>query len=47
VEPEEIAVATEQIGKNTSVATDTHATIEELLEVMFSMWSVLRPYTVD
>jgi hypothetical protein len=27
--------------------TDTHATIEELLDAVFSVWSVPKPYTED
>jgi hypothetical protein len=30
-------VAGQQFGKNVTAATNTHATIEELLEVLFSM----------
>jgi hypothetical protein len=47
VEREEMAAATEWLGKHASVATDMHAAIDKLLEVTFSMYSVPRPYTVD
>jgi hypothetical protein len=39
VEPEETAVAIEQIGKQASAATDTHETIK-LLEVICYMHSM-------
>jgi hypothetical protein len=35
VEPEEMAVAREQLGKQVSVTIDTHATMEEPLEAVF------------
>jgi hypothetical protein len=38
-----MSVARKRLGKYVSLATDTHATIEELL-VVFSMRSVLRLY---
>jgi hypothetical protein len=34
-------VARQWLGKNVTVATNTHATIKELLDMSFSMWSVL------
>jgi hypothetical protein len=34
-EPEEMDIAREQLSKHASVVIDTHATIEELLEMMF------------
>jgi hypothetical protein len=47
VEPEQMTVPTEQLGKHTSTTTDTHTTIEELVEAVSSMWSVLRLYAGD
>jgi hypothetical protein len=35
-------VARQQCGKQLSAATDTHVTMEETLEAMFSMWSMSR-----
>jgi hypothetical protein len=46
VEPEEMAFARLQLDKHMSAVTDMHATIEELLEIMFSMWSMARLYVV-
>jgi hypothetical protein len=46
VEPEEWDVAMQQLDKHVSVAMDTHAIIEEILE-MFSMEYVLRQYSKD
>jgi hypothetical protein len=37
VEPEETDVARERLGKHASSSTDTHATIRELLETVFSI----------
>jgi hypothetical protein len=34
-------VARKRLGKNATVATNTHATLEELLDALFSMRSVL------
>jgi hypothetical protein len=39
-----MAVAREWVGKHISAATDTHTTIEELLEDMFSMQSMQTLY---
>jgi hypothetical protein len=36
-----LIVAREQLGKNVIAATNTHATIQELLDASFSMLSVL------
>jgi hypothetical protein len=44
VEPEETAVAREGHGKHATTATDTHATIEELLKALFSLQSAQRQY---
>jgi hypothetical protein len=33
-------VARQRLGRNVTPVTNTHATIEELLEESFSMWSV-------
>lgn len=40
----ETAVARQRLGKHVSAATDTYATIEEILEAMFYMPSVSTPY---
>jgi hypothetical protein len=44
IEPEETTVARQPLYKQLSAAMDKHATIEELLEAVFSVWSVLRLY---
>jgi hypothetical protein len=41
LEPEETAVAVQQLGKHVPMVTNTHATIEGLLDAVFSMLSVL------
>jgi hypothetical protein len=33
-------VALQRFGKNVTAATNTHVTIEELLDALFSIWSV-------
>jgi hypothetical protein len=33
-------VARQRLGRNVTAVTDTHATIEELLDASFSMWPV-------
>jgi hypothetical protein len=33
-------VARQRLGRNVTVVTNTHATIEELLDASFSMWPV-------
>jgi hypothetical protein len=40
VEPEETVVARQQLGKHMPAARNTNATTEELLNVVYSMWSV-------
>jgi hypothetical protein len=45
MEPEETAVARQQFDKHVSAVMDMHATVEELLETMFSMQSMLRLYS--
>lgn len=42
MEPEETAAARKRLEKHVSTATNMHATVEELLEAVFSMWSVPR-----
>jgi hypothetical protein len=37
----------QRLGKHVPVATDTHATIEGLLETVFSVWQVQRDYKED
>jgi hypothetical protein len=44
VDPEEMAVARQRLGKHVSAAVDTHATIE-VLETVFSMRSVPKLYS--
>jgi hypothetical protein len=44
VEIEEMVIGSHQLNKHVSAETDMHATIEELLEEMFSVWSILRLY---
>jgi alkylhydroperoxidase/carboxymuconolactone decarboxylase family protein YurZ len=39
-----MASATERLGKHVPEAMDTHATKEELLETVFSTWSVKGGY---
>jgi hypothetical protein len=41
------SVCMQRLGKHFPAATDTHATIEVLLETVFSTWSVLRSYKED
>jgi hypothetical protein len=43
-DPETTSIARQQHGKHVSAVTNNHATIEELLEVVISMWFVLRLY---
>jgi hypothetical protein len=38
------AIARQQLGKHTPGATDIHVTREEILEVVFSVQSMLRLY---
>jgi hypothetical protein len=45
VEAEWTAVTRQWLNKHMSTAMDMHATIEELLEAVFSMWSMLRLYS--
>jgi hypothetical protein len=44
VEPKETFIAGQRLGKQDSAATDTQATIEELLGTMFSVRSVQCGY---
>jgi hypothetical protein len=41
VEPEETAIARPRLCKDVSAAMKQHATVQELLETMFSLWSML------
>jgi hypothetical protein len=34
-------IARQWLDKNVAAATNTHAAVEELLDVLFSMWSML------
>lgn len=43
VKPEETTFVRKRFGKHVSLATDTHAAIEEILEAIFYMLSVSRP----
>jgi hypothetical protein len=47
VKQEEAAIATQWHGKHVSTAMNLQATIKELLEVVFSVWSALRLYSED
>jgi hypothetical protein len=47
VEQEDAAIARQQRRKQVSAATNRHATIEELLEVVFSLWCMQRLYSED
>jgi hypothetical protein len=44
MEPEKKFIVTQRLGKQFSTATDTQATIEQLLETMFSIKSVQSGY---
>jgi hypothetical protein len=41
------AISRQRLGKQVPAAMDTHATIEVLLETVFSTWSVQRCYKED
>jgi hypothetical protein len=45
-EQEQVAGARQWHGKHVSAAMNNHATIEELLEVVFSIWSMPRLYSM-
>jgi hypothetical protein len=47
VQPEESSIAIQRLGKQVSAATDTQATIEELLRTTFSVRSVQSGYKED
>jgi hypothetical protein len=42
-----MATARQWISEDSPVATDMHATLEELLDTVFSMWSMPRLYSKD
>jgi hypothetical protein len=42
-----VAIARQWHGKHISTATNEHATIEELLETVFSVWSMPRLQNED
>jgi hypothetical protein len=42
--PEETSIARQRLNKQVSVATDTQATTEEFLEIMFSVQSMQSGY---
>jgi ribosome-interacting GTPase 1 len=46
-ETKEATTATQRRGEHVSAATNKHATIEELLETVFSVWSAPRLYSED
>jgi hypothetical protein len=46
-ESETTFVSRQWVSKHVPVATDTHATIEALLETVFSTWSVQMGYMED
>jgi hypothetical protein len=41
------AIARKRCGKHGSTSTNEHTTIEELLEAVFPVWSVLKLYSED
>jgi hypothetical protein len=47
VEREETAIASQRLGEHAPAATDAHATMEELVDAVFSMRSVPRQYSED
>jgi hypothetical protein len=47
LEQEEVAIARPWCGNDLSTATNQHAIIEELLEVVFSVWFAVRQYSKD
>jgi hypothetical protein len=47
VEPEETSIARKQFRKHVPAATNTQATIEELVEMVFSVGSVPRLYNEE
>jgi hypothetical protein len=44
---QEVAIAGQWHGKYNSTSTNQHATTEEPLETVFSVWSTLRLYSED
>jgi hypothetical protein len=44
---EESAIARQRHSKHVSTATNQCATVEELFEAVFSVWSILRLYIED
>jgi hypothetical protein len=40
VDPQQTSFARQQLGKQVSMAMDIQATIQDLLEKMFSVWSI-------
>jgi hypothetical protein len=44
VEQDQAAGTRQRRGKHVSAVTNQHATVDEVLEVVFYMWSVPRPY---
>jgi hypothetical protein len=42
MEPEEMTIGMQRLSKYVPATTSTHTTVEELLDVVFSMWSVPR-----
>lgn len=47
MEPEQAANARQWPSKHAPVATDKHAIMEELQEMVFSMWSMPNPHNKD
>jgi hypothetical protein len=45
VEPEEMTTARQWLGKHVPAAKDAYAMIKEMLEAVFSTWSVQRLYS--
>jgi hypothetical protein len=46
-EGEEMVIAREWLNKHAPAATDMHITMEELLHVVFPMWSLLRLFVEE
>jgi hypothetical protein len=44
-ETEEVAIARQWLSRHISAATNQHVTIAELMEVVFSVWSMLKLYS--
>lgn len=47
VEQEEMVIVRQWLGEHVSAATHQHATVNEMLEAAFSLWSALRLHSED